>query len=181
MRLNIPMRRLLLLRHSKADRLQPGTRDHARVLTEPGRADAARIGLYLARHELSPDLACISPSVRTLETWALATAALHPAPPARTEQGLYDATAQTLFKLVAETPAVSRTVILVGHNPGLHEFALMLIASGDIETRERLREGLPTSGLAVIDFAFDDWSRLHGHAGRLERFVTPRSLEWSAI
>jgi len=175
------MRRLLLLRHAKADRLQPGTRDLARVLTETGRADAARIGLYLARHELAPDLACISPSARTLETWALATATLHPAPPARTEQRLYDATAQTLFEMVAEIPAVSRTVILVGHNPGLHEFALMLIASGDIETRERLREELPTTGLAVIDFAFDAWSRLHGHSGRLERFVTPRSLEWSAM
>src|SRR5438477_166022 len=128
------MRRLLLLRHSKADRLQPGARDHARVLTESGRVDATRMGLYLVRHELSPDLACISPAVRTLETWALATTALHSAPPARTEQRLYDATAQTLFKVVAETPAVSRAVILVGHNPGLHEFALMLIASGDIET-----------------------------------------------
>ncbi len=172
------MRRLLLLRHSTADRPQPGTRDHARVLTEPGRADAARIGLYLARHELSPDLACISPSVRTLETWDLAAAALHPAPPARTDQRLYDATAESLFKVIAEIPPTSRAVILVGHNPGLHEFALMLIASGDIERRESLREGLPTTGLAVIDFAFDDWSRLHWHSGRLERFVTPRSLEW---
>jgi phosphohistidine phosphatase len=181
LRLNIPMRRLLLLRHAKADRLQPGTRDHARGLTEPGRADAARIGLYLARHELLPDLACISPSARTLETWALAAAALRPTPPPRTEPRLYDATAQTLFKLVAEIPADSRAVMLVGHNPGLHEFALMLIASGDIDTRERLREELPTTGLAVIDFAFDDWSRLHGHAGRLERFVTPRSLEWNAM
>src|SRR5262249_42815230 len=64
----------------------------------------------------------------------------------------------------------------VGHNPGMHEAARLLIASGDVEQRERLNEGLPTSGLAVIDFAGQDWRKLHAHGGRLERFVTPRSL-----
>jgi phosphohistidine phosphatase len=66
---------------------------------------------------------------------------------------------------------------VIGHNPGMHELALMLIASGDVETRERLREKLPTCGLAVIDFAIDDWGLLHPRSGRLERFVTPKSLE----
>ena len=53
----------------------------------------------------------------------------------------------------------------------------MLIASGDVDARERLREKLPTSGLVIIDFAFDDWSKLHPQSGRLERFVSPKSLE----
>ena len=52
-----------------------------------------------------------------------------------------------------------------------------LIASGDVEARERLNEGLPTSGLAVIDFAGDDWEKIHASGGRLERFVTPRLLK----
>jgi phosphohistidine phosphatase len=56
----------------------------------------------------------------------------------------------------------------------------MLIASGDVEARERLKEKLPTSGLVIMDFAFDDWSRLHLRCGRLERFVTPKSLASAA-
>ena len=56
----------------------------------------------------------------------------------------------------------------------------MLIASGDIDARERLREKLPTSGLVIIDFAFDDWSELHPQSGRLERFVSPKTLEAAA-
>ena len=52
----------------------------------------------------------------------------------------------------------------------------MLIASGDVQARERLREKLPTSGLVIIDFAFDDWGKLHPQCGRLERFVTPKTL-----
>jgi phosphohistidine phosphatase len=58
----------------------------------------------------------------------------------------------------------------------LHEAARLLIAAGDVEARERLSEGLPTSGLAVIEFTGSDWRKLHSHGGRLDRFVTPRSL-----
>ena len=42
--------------------------------------------------------------------------------------------------------------------------------------RAALNERLPTSGLVVIDLAFDDWSRLYDHSGRLERFVSPRLI-----
>jgi phosphohistidine phosphatase len=77
--------------------------------------------------------------------------------------------------LIRETDA-STALLLVGHNPGLHDLANTLIGSGDVEARESLNEKLPTSGLVVIDFAFDDWSKLHEHAGRLERFVTPRVI-----
>ena len=52
--------------------------------------------------------------------------------------------------------------------------------AGDIDARERLREKLPTSGLVIIDFAFDDWGKLHPQSGRLERYVSPKSLEAAA-
>jgi phosphohistidine phosphatase len=173
-------RRLLLFRHSKAERSQPGSGDHARVLTERGRADAVRLGLYLASHGLAPDHALISSAARTRETWALAAAALRPAPPADFDARIYDAEPQTLFEVVAAAPANAQALVLVGHNPGLHELAMLLIASGDIDTRERLRENLPTSGLVVIDFAFERWADLHPRAGRLERFISPDVLESSA-
>jgi phosphohistidine phosphatase len=75
----------------------------------------------------------------------------------------------------ATAPAV-RTLLVIGHNPGMHDLARLLIASGDVEARERLNEGLPTSGVAVIDFAGKDWRKLHPSSGRLVVFVTPRSL-----
>jgi phosphohistidine phosphatase len=69
-----------------------------------------------------------------------------------------------------------RALLMIGHNPGLHDAARSLIASGDVEARERLNEGLPTSGLVVIDFPGKDWRKLHAPGGRLDRFITPRSL-----
>ena len=69
----------------------------------------------------------------------------------------------------------------MAHNPGLHELGKLLIASGDVDARERLNEGLPTSGLLVIDFVGSDWSTLHPRSGRLERFITPRHWQPFAI
>ncbi len=177
---SMTMRRLLLFRHAKAERSEPGMEDRSRKLIERGRKDAARIGSYMATHALIPDRVMISPSARTLETWKFATAAFRSAPAGTSVEQLYDATPHSILGVIKEAPASAHTLLIVGHNPGLHELALMLVASGDIETREQLREKLPTSGLVIIDFAFDEWAKLHPQSGRLERFITPKSLGMSA-
>jgi phosphohistidine phosphatase len=174
------MRRLLLFRHAKAERSKPGMEDRARKLIERGRKDAAKVGTYMASHALIPDRVMASPSARTQETWKCAAAAFRPPPVAVSAERLYNATAQAILGVVREAGPSTHTLLIIGHNPGLHELAVMLIASGDIEARERLREKLPTSGLVIIDFALDDWGKLHPQCGRLERFVTPRSLDATA-
>jgi len=171
------MRRLLLFRHARAERSEPGMEDRARVLMERGCKDAGKIGAYMAGHALLPDRVVISPAARTQETWKIAAAAFRPAPAAMTVDQLYDATPHAIFAVIKDAPAAAHTLLIVGHNPGLHEVAVMLIASGDIDARERLREKLPTSGLVIIDFAFDAWSKLHPQSGRLERFVSPKWLD----
>jgi phosphohistidine phosphatase len=173
------MRRLLIFRHAKAERAEAGKSDRERALNERGGKDASRIGAYMAGHSLHPDRVVISPSLRTQETWKYARTAFRPQPAAQTIDRLYDAMPQAIFDVLKDTPASAHSLLVIGHNPGLHELALMLIASGDTEARERLREKLPTCGLAIIDFPVDDWSKLHPRSGRLERFVTPRSLEAS--
>lgn len=170
------MRRLMLLRHAKSERATPGSPDRDRKLNGRGRADAPTMGAYMARHGLVPDLAVVSAAARTRETWALVSAAFATPPPTLFEERIYETGPEALFAVIAETRPETKFLLLVGHNPGLHELAAVLIASGDVEARQHLGEALPTAGLVVIDLAFDDWNRLHPHAGRLERFVTPRSL-----
>ncbi|HEX3441934.1 MAG TPA: histidine phosphatase family protein [Pseudolabrys sp.] len=175
-----PMRRLLLFRHAKAERAEPGMEDRARALVDRGRRDAERIGAYMAGHALVPDRVLVSPAKRTQETWKHAAAAFRPAPGAAMVEKLYDATPHTILAAIKDAPAKAHSLLVVAHNPGLHELALMLIASGDIDAREALREKFPTSGLVIIDFAFDDWGKLHPRSGRLDRFVSPKSLEAAA-
>jgi phosphohistidine phosphatase len=170
------MRRLLLLRHAKTERPGPGQRDRDRKLIKRGRADAPVIGAYMARHGLVPDLALVSPATRAAETWTLVAAAFGREPWVVKDERIYNATVETLIGIIRETRD-AQMLLIVGHNPGLHDLAVRLIAAGDVETRERVVEKLPTSGLVVIDLTFDDWSKLHPSSGRLERFVTPRLIE----
>ncbi len=166
----------MLFRHAKAERSEQAKPDHIRALIRRGRDDAARIGAYMANHALIPDRIVTSPAKRTQETWQIAAAALPSAPAPAIVETLYDASPQALFAVIKDSPENVHTLLVVGHNPGLHELALMLTASGDIDARESLGEKLPTSGLVIIDFAFDDWRKLHPLSGRLERFVSPHSL-----
>ena len=170
------MRRLILLRHAKAEPSEPGMEDLARVLVDRGRKDAAKIGAYMAGHGIIPDKVVLSPAARTQETWKHTAAAFRPSPAAMSATPLYDAAPHAIFGVIKAAPVSAHTLMIVGHNPGLHEVALMLIATGDINARAHLREKLPTAGLIIIDFAFDDWSKLHPQSGRLERFVSPKSL-----
>ena len=168
--------RLMLLRHAKAEKGLPGMGDRERALNPRGRKDAAKIGAYLVRHALVPDRAVVSSAQRTRETWERLATALSAPPPAAFDDRLYNAGPELILDVIRETVGAARTLLVIGHNPGLHEAARLLIAAGDVEARERLSEGLPTSGLAVIEFTGSDWRKLHSHGGRLDRFVTPRSL-----
>lgn len=170
------MRRLLLLRHAKTERAAPGQHDRDRRLTERGRDDATIIGAYVVRHHFIPDLVLVSPAVRAEETWTLVAPAFAKAPRVVNEPRIYNATPEMLFRLVRATRDAP-TLMLVGHNPGLHEVALQLIGAGDEQARESINEKLPTSGLVVIDFPLDDWRLVAAGSGRLQSFVYPRLIE----
>jgi len=169
------MRRLMLLRHAKSD--WPSGRDRDRPLSERGREAAPKMGAYMARHALVPDLIVASPATRVSETLDHILPAFKNPPKIRQDERLYESGADALLAVIKETPKVVHSLLLVGHNPGLAELASLLIAAGDVEARQQLIEKFPTAALAVIDFPLDDWGKLHPKAGRLDRFVLPRALD----
>jgi phosphohistidine phosphatase len=169
--------RLMLLRHAKSERAAPGQRDRDRGLTARGRDDSARMGTYMVQHGLLADRALVSPAVRTRETWKRLAPELPVEPPVDHEERLYEGHVDAIVAAIQQADRAAAALLVVGHNPSLHETAHLLIGSGDVEARERLEEGLPTAGLIVIDFAVSDWSGVHPEGGRLERFVTPKLIK----
>ena len=158
------MTRLILFRHAKAERRADSGEDFDRVLTDRGRNDAALMGEALRGLGFSPDLALVSAAARTTGTWAaMATAFAQAKVEIRAE--LYDADAQTLLAAAKDAEA-SGTVMIVAHNPGLHEASYLLARSGvaDAETMSRLRAGMPTATAGVFD--------LSGATPRLEAWLT---------
>jgi phosphohistidine phosphatase len=171
------MRTLMLLRHAKAVPADGKIRDHDRPLSPRGQTEAPKIGAYMARHQLLPDRALVSPSRRTRETWELVGPALGKRIRATYEERLFEASPQTIIDVIQKTGTACPTLLVIAHNPSLHRVAVGLIATGDLDAREQLRENLPTSGLVIIEFPFEDWRKLHAQAGRLSHFVTPNLLK----
>ena len=73
-------------------------------------------------------------------------------------------------------PDEARTLLLIGHNPGLGALAASLCGAGSKKALETMRTKFPTAGLAVIDFDLEHWSDVADGAGRLEAFVRPKDL-----
>lgn len=168
------MRRLLLLRHAKSA-WPAGTSDLDRPLAPRGREAAPRMGRYLAEEGLLPDLVLVSPARRTRETWDIVRASLGDVE-SRTEPRIYEAPCLRLLAVVQEAPSPVRTLLMIGHNPGFEDLARSLVGHGDRYAFARLSQKFPTAGLAVIDFADEAWSDVAARSGRLDRFVTPKTL-----
>ena len=170
------MRRLLLLRHAKTEHDAPSGRDRDRALDERGRLQARQMALHIGAKKLIPDAALLSPALRVQQTWAIASSEWPPCP-AQTIEHLYGAEMTDLLKAVRGAPDAASRLLLVGHNPGLHEAALAFTADGAEAARRALGDNFPTAALAVIDFDVAEWADVAFRAGRLDHFMTPKMLD----
>ena len=175
------MRRLMLLRHAKTEHDAPSGRDRDRRLDHRGHGDATEIGGWIARHRPFPDTVLVSHAIRAHQTWEAAWQAMKdlvPKPVVELMPELYGADAAELLQIIRNArEADSQRLLLVGHNPGMHELALALTGSGDAAGRKALADNLPTSGLAILDFAIDDWEDVAFRRGKLVSFVSPKLLK----
>ena len=175
------MRRLMLLRHAKTEHDAPSGRDQDRRLDKRGLTDAAEIGGWIGRHPPFADSVLVSPAVRARQTWDIAWEAMKdfaPQPRVELVPELYGADPRQLLQTIRAAAAFDpQRLMLVGHNPGMHEVALALSGSGDAHGRKALADNLPTSGLAIFDFDIDDWADVAFRRGRLMQFVSPKLLK----
>ena len=126
---------------------------------------------------LLPDLALVSPSARTRETIALLMAQWPAPAPIDIQRPLYLAEAPALLDALRAAPDEARTLMLVGHNPGLADLALNLTAGGDPKARMRMMESFPTCALALYEAPVEHWAELGFHGARLRDFLTPDHLD----
>lgn len=167
-------RRLLLLRHAQASHPQ-NVRDYDRPLSAAGEHEAGEMGVYIAQENLLPSLALVSGARRTRETWVAIQKALPAVVPAIFDDRIYEARADALLELLRSVSSEPATVLLVGHNPGLHKLALSLVGRGGRTAYARLQQEFVPASLAVIDFDVAGWDSITEQTGALERFAAPRS------
>lgn len=166
------------MRHAKSAWEEPGLTDHARSLNASGRVSAVAMRDAMAALGLAPDMVLVSSARRTIQTLHL----LEPwdeTPLIEVIDTLYLADLDALLGVLHAIPETLRSVMLIGHNPGMHELALHLVGAANLaqatgEAR-RLAEGYPTG--ALCEFTVPGaWGTLAEGGARLQRFLAPRDL-----
>lgn len=141
--------------------------DQDRPLNDRGRRSALELGDWLASRGYEPEEVLCSPALRTTETWdRVASAALEVIPKVRFEPALYQAAPDQMLKVLQT--ATAPTVMMLGHNPGIAEFAAQLPARAPLDPEFRR---YPTAATLVIDFQIDNWSEVRLGLGSTLDFV----------
>lgn len=176
------MAQLLLLRHAKSSWDDPSIPDHQRPLNARGERAARAMSNAFATLHLAPDLALVSSSRRTQQTFE-ALRLSREATEIDISDALYLASAETILERLREVPEGTRSVLVVAHNPGLYDAAIELVGNDPAARPEppvmRLLDGYPTASLA--EFAIPvPWAELAPGRGRLVRFQHPEDFDGAA-
>jgi phosphohistidine phosphatase len=167
-------KRLYLLRHAKSSWKQQGLADHDRPLARRGRRAAKAISRHLREQGVEPELVLCSTARRARETLEGIEPALGRGK-VRVEPELYGARPAELLARLHEVAPRVRSVMVIGHNPGVEQLALLLARDGprvgDLETK------FPTGALATLSFSGPGWPALDRDTAELIEFVRPRDLE----
>ena len=169
------MKTLYVLRHAKSNWGDSSLRDFDRPLNERGWKAAKSMGREMRARGLAPDLVLVSPSARTTETLARVEEGFGEKFEVFEERSIYLAETETLVSLVRGASADSDRLMIVGHNPGMHELVLIL-SNGPQELRADAADKFPTAALAEISFDIRDWADVAAGTGQIRSFLKPRDL-----
>lgn len=170
---------LYFLRHAKSDRTHSGAKDHARPLAPRGIRAGACMGRYFAKQLTSVDRVYCSTAKRTRQTFDLVREGLNN-PSISFRDGLYLASTEDLLAFIQSIPDALNHVMLIGHNPGFHDTALLLTgraARGQARALDYLRGKYSTGALCALVFDIKSWKNVGAGLGTLAAYVRPKDLE----
>jgi phosphohistidine phosphatase len=168
------MKTLHLLRHAKSSH-KDGIEDRERPLNRRGREAARTLGEHLPAVLGSVDLVLCSSALRTRETLDLALAQLAPRPRIAIEDELYLASREKLIRRMRRLDERDANIIVVAHNPGLHDLAIAL-AEEHSPNRQMLKSGKFPPGACASFRVTGSWSAFGLSRYELIGYFTPESL-----
>ena len=164
------VKRLHILRHAKSSWDDPDLADHERPLAPRGERAAVLIAEHVRRQGIVPELVLCSTALRARQTLAALLPVVAGDVEIRLEEALYGAGVEAVLGRLRAVDDVVGSVLVVGHNPMLHELALALTAG------EEELERFPTGALASLTFA-TSWADLAEGGAELDAIVLPSQLD----
>ena len=163
------MKKLYIIRHAKSSWDNLDLRDFDRPLNDRGLKDAPRMGKRLKERGVQPDLMVSSPAVRAMATCrALAKALGYPEDKIKIDKRLYQAAEEQLLTVIKECKKFQDpgVLLVVGHNPGLTEFANRLL--------DDAIDNIPTCGIVAGELNIQSWEEVEWGCGEREFFDSPK-------
>ncbi|WP_402466158.1 SixA phosphatase family protein [Isoptericola aurantiacus] len=172
----VPGRRLVLLRHAKAEPGKGSVPDAERSLAPNGRKQASRVGMALTAAGLVPDRTLVSTALRTRQTWELARRHLGGSQdlPFELCPQLYAASVSDVLDLVRTVDPAVRTLLVIGHEPTMAATAAHLAdKASDDAALAQVRVGVPTATFSVLSAVDVPWRKWGKKSATLVRVGRP--------
>lgn len=173
------MARLLVLRHGKTEIVSSSGQDIDRALVSRGFRNSRDMGALLHRHMPVPDLVLISPSMRTRQTAESVLGAMKYNQEPVVDDRIYNATVDDLQDVLADYAWDSKTVLIIGHNPGLILLTLTMLDSDDDQLAASVMD-FPTCSLADIVFDAATLGDMRPGTGKLLSLLKPREIGFNS-
>jgi phosphohistidine phosphatase len=170
------MSTLLLWRHAKSSWDDPMLDDHDRPLAPRGVKAARVMATHVSASGLSPALVLCSSARRTRDTLAALRPSLADTSEVRIDEQLYGSTSSAILAVLHDVDPVVSSVMVIGHNPGLEDLALMLAGEGEPNALAQLRTKFPTGSLAVLALGNVTWPELTAGSAYLSELTLPRQI-----
>ena len=136
-----------------------------------GHGAAADLGQWLASRGYVPGEVLCSDALRTRHTFSGIAPALPGTPILELKPALYHAGPDVMMAVLRH--ATAETVMIIGHNPGIAEFAHRLVAATPASP-EFTR--YPTGATLVVDFLLESWSEAAFGQGITVDFIVPNEI-----
>lgn len=167
-----------LFRHAKSDWQDPRARDFDRPLNARGRKGAAVMGRHIGSHGVRWERIVSSPAIRCTETIEIACEAAGRPFAINWDRRIYLASSASLADLLRETEGDPKSLLMVGHNPGLEDLIFDLVPDdGTSPLRDLVEVKFPTAAFAVLELDIARWSDLADNCARLVHLVRPRDID----
>ena len=165
------MKKLFIIRHSKASETAPDNSDFNRCLAPYGVNKATRISERLSRDIETVDLMLSSPACRAFETAQIFARAMnYPEQKITAHDSLYHfGGIENVMEIISNVDDSVESLMIFGHNPTFNALAWHLC--------EDFRDGMPTSAVVGVELKIKSWKKINKAKGKLLTYLTKKQIQ----
>lgn len=165
-------KKLYLLRHAEAPN-DFTVDDKNRALSAHGQAQAQHVGEYLKAENITIDLALCSTATRTKMTLESIVEASATIKKTEFQDSLYNAPTSAILESIQNCPADINNILVVAHNPGIHQLAYRLAENGNNQEIQKLSFSYAPATLSIYTIEHDNWAEITKTLITLDKVITP--------